>query len=154
MELEILPILTNYHGIDRIFSDQCFGKLEESAKMACTQALQHYCQAMDQFTGKDKLDIIKFFYQGFKYYKVDCEMILYGQAPINHFFNEKITFIGLDCVHAHTESLLFDAYLNKELSQHLNAYGLFNDLNTLNQCIKTHDSGYDSYEIYYVYKVE
>lgn len=92
-------------------------------------------------------------YTALKKYGVDCEIIAYDILPIDSFFGYSLELYGIDVVNDFVESLLSDnEYICDEVKNHLNKYGLLDNVNDVSIVLKNSRST-DSYGPCWIYKV-
>ena len=77
------------------------------------------------------------YYNKFRNYGVDCEMIAYDTFPMVNSFGRKIELIGIDVVHDFCESLLEDTNeIHDAIKEHLNSFGLLQKPEDINIDLK------------------
>lgn len=159
MKFDIASLNTAYRGIDRALnSSDLYSK---GTKEHFDELLDYYFKYLDlMYSSKGvsynltTFDCLLKYYDKFRGYGVNCEMIAYDNFPIDHIFNKQIKLLGIDVVADLSESLLECPDSISEIEQKcLNSFGLLRNLKDLNIVLKNSFCGDNDWKPCWVYKI-
>lgn len=159
MEFNIVSLNTTYKGICRSLSTDDL--LLKNARTHYQDSINYYFKYLDLLYGprgvsynSRTFDDLLIYYNKFKGYGVECEMIVYDGVPLNDFFEWKIELLGIDIVHDFCESLLEEYNkMSDDVKKILNSNGLLTELTNIDIVLKNSVCGDVEWKPCWVYKV-
>ena len=159
MNFDIVSLNTPYRGICRSLNADDL--LMKNARTHYQESINYYFKYLDlMYNAKgvsydyNTFNDLLMYYNKFRNYGVDCEMIAYDTFPMVNFFGRKIELIGIDVVHDFCESLLENTNeIHDAIKEHLNSFGLLQKPEDINIVLKNSFCGDYQWKPCFVYRV-
>lgn len=160
MKFDIVTLDAPYRGMGRSLNTDDL--LTKKAKEHYNQSIELYFKYIDLMFSAEGVSYhsmtfnnLRMYYNIFKSYGVNCEIIAYDSVPLTDVFGWKIELLGIDVVHDFCESLLEETdrvcYAVKSC---LNEWGLLRKAEDMDVVLKNSDCGECSWKACWVYKVK
>lgn len=160
MKFDIATLDAPYRGIGRSLNTNDL--LSPKARTYYDESINYYFEYLDlmysakgvSYDSNTFNDLLRY-YNKFKAFGVDCEIIVYDDFPFTEIFGWQIELLGIDVVHDFCESLLEDPNeIHSIIKSHLNSCGLIRNLEDIAIVLNNSSCGDYRWKPCWVYKVD
>lgn len=156
MKYDIASLNTPYRGMGRPLTHSDF--VSEKATRNFNTLIScyfKYIALLEHLVDDEKFDELIEYYQLFRKYDINCEIIVYDNSPLSDVFGRNVKLLGIDIVHDMAESLLESTEeLKDEVKERLNCFGLCSKLEDIEAVMRFGDCGDVVWEPCWVYHVD